>query len=360
MKKFTSLLVLCFVLAVPVESMAQKMDIDRQVDAAIKLMDDEFYAESEQLLKSAIAYDSKNYRAQYELGYLYYLKSDYAKAIKQMKKAATSPDAHGQLYQLMGNAYDLSGDAAKAIATYKEGLKKFPGYGGLYYEMATMTDDFNEALDCHESGIMADPTYLSNYYYAAALLLDSTEPVWGLMYGEIFMLLESSTDRTVKMSKAMYDAYNKYITIGETDGKRSADHSLTRTEVLYDEEDFYVPYPLVYADLMMKALPEDAVKLDLATLDKMRQAFVAGFFDPNGEVASYADEYGNVLLDHQKLIAEAGHMEAYNYWLLQQGDPEAYKAWREEHVEEFDAFVEWYNSHGLNVDMQKRYSMSHY
>ena len=56
---------------------AQDFDYSKQIDRAVRLMDAGLLTESEELLRSVLAAESRNYAATYELGYLRYLQEDY-------------------------------------------------------------------------------------------------------------------------------------------------------------------------------------------------------------------------------------------------------------------------------------------
>ncbi len=71
--------------------------------------------------------------------------------------------------------------------------------------------DYNKALTYFEKGIEVAPNYSSNYYWCARLYCNSTEEVWGMIYGEIFMNLERNSKRTAEISKLLFDTYKKEI-----------------------------------------------------------------------------------------------------------------------------------------------------
>src|SRR5690606_10686824 len=104
----------------------------------------------------------------------------------------------------------------KAIQVYEDGLKKFPLSGKLYLERGTMElkrEDLDAALKYYEMGIKVDPNFPSNYYWASRIYSYTTETVWTLIYGELFMNLERNTKRTAEISKLLYDTYVESIQI---------------------------------------------------------------------------------------------------------------------------------------------------
>lgn len=354
----------CVALALPAtETAAQDTDSGRRIDAAIRLMDDELYDESEELLQSVLAAEPDNYRALYEMGFLHYKKKDYGKAVELVTSTLRLPDVQDAAYQLLGNSYDYMGNPKKAVATYKKGLKRFPASGRLNLELGNMAynaEEFDEALACYEQGIAAEPSFPSNYFNAAALFFSSSEPIWGLLYGEIFMNLERNTGRTRTMGKALYDAYRKAVVIGEEGGTRKVNYSFTKNNtVFFGKSSYTIPFPVIYGLVVEDALPKDAVAVDVPTLDTMRRAFVAKFFDEKDD-ANYCRRYSNALYEYQHRMAREGHLEAYNYWLLRDGDPEAFDTWYESHRDAWEDFVDWFNGNRFEIDSAQRYSRQQY
>jgi hypothetical protein len=90
-------------------------------------------------------------------------------------------------------------------------------------------------------------------------------------------------------------------------------------------------------------------KINLETLNEIRQNFNLNYYS-----MEHHEDYPNVLFDYQKKIIEAGHFEAYNYWLLMKGDEDAFGKWikKKANKEKYDDFVQWYlaNSLELNSD----------
>ena len=102
-------------------------------------------------------------------------------------------DADVVCFQLGGNVYKALEEAKECEKVYKKGLKKFPNSGPLYSEYGELlwaTKDYS-AIDQWEKGIQVDPAYSGNYYNAALYYFYTKDKVWSLIYGEIFVNMES-------------------------------------------------------------------------------------------------------------------------------------------------------------------------
>lgn len=136
----------------------------------------------------------KNYLVNYEYCLPLMQKGRYYEVVNICKKLEKNPYQEDILYQLEGNAYDYSGKRKSALATYDKGLKKFPKSGKLFMEKGNiymMEEQWGAALSLYEKAIEVEPTYPSPYYRASSLYLDTNEPIWGIIYGEAFLLMES-------------------------------------------------------------------------------------------------------------------------------------------------------------------------
>lgn len=327
---------------------------------AIRLMDEGKYDESIKLLREAQKLDPDDINYPYELAYAYYAKKDYKKAKKYLEGILDHKDINDRVYQMLGNTYDNMGDSEKAIETYEAGIKLFPKSGNLYLEMGVMQmgkDDFNRALYYWEKGIEVAPGFSSNYYWAAKIYCSSTEEVWGMIYGEIFMNLERNSRRTAEISKLLYDTYKSEITFsGDTSVSVSFSQNATiNIDDLKDPGKFKLPFGVGAYEPTLSLAVISVKTIDIHTLDKIRSTFVDNYFSMGLD-----KNYPNVLFSYQKKLKEAGHLEAYNHWILMKGDEDAFDNWQAENKEKWDNFVLWFSENGLKLNDGNKFYRGQY
>lgn len=260
------------------------------------------------------------------------------------------PDVSDRVYQLLGNSYDNLGKSDKAIETYQEGLNLFPNSGPLYLEMGVVylrKEEYNKALVHHEKGIKMDPQFPSNYYWATRLYCGSTEEVWGMIYGEIFMNLERNSRRTAEISKILFDTYKSEIKFisDSTFSVSFSKNSTINIDDLQGENGLKLPFGIgVYEPtLMLSTFLEK--RIDLKSLNSIRSRFVENYYK-NGHDKSYP----NLLFTYQKKLVDNGHFEAYNHWLLMKGDENEFNNWKINNNEKWDGFIKWFNENQLEID----------
>jgi tetratricopeptide (TPR) repeat protein len=339
-------------LQISVFSQSNQEIASQKLEKAIEIMDKGNSDVAIELLKEAKQLDPDNFIYDYETGFAYYLKKDLKTAIKIFKQTFDYPNVTDQAYQMAGNLTDESGSPQKALKIYDEGIKKFPNSGRLYLEKGTVyliQKKYNEALSFYERGIKADPTFPSNYYRAALLYFSSDEKVWAMIYGEMLMNLERNTKRTAEVSKLLYDTYKSQIKIG-TD---TSYVSFSRNNTIYlDNKNFDIMNLLpfgttIYEPTLLFAL-SDEKSIDIHSLNRIRQRFI-DFYTEKG----FNKTQNKPLFEFQKMVREAGHFDAYNYWILMKGDEEAFISWKNENKEKWESFTQWFTDNSIKSCFEK-------
>ena len=165
------------------------------------------------VLTRALQKDKNSLELQKDLAMSYYLKRDYAKALEGVKSLTDRSDADIVVFQIAGNVYKALEEAKECEKVYKKGLKKFPKSGPLYSEYGELlwsTKDFS-AIDQWEKGIQLDPAYGGNYYNAALYYFYTKDKVWSLIYGEIFVNMESLSPRGIAMKQQLLSSYKEKL-----------------------------------------------------------------------------------------------------------------------------------------------------
>ncbi|MCF0211031.1 MAG: tetratricopeptide repeat protein, partial [Bacteroidales bacterium] len=231
------------------------------------------WIEAQNILKQGLREGGDTMLYSYELAWAYYSNKEYAQAIKTLAPFLNKDDSPSEIYQLLGNAYDENGNSYKAVDIYKQGLAKYPKAGNLFLEIGNIEfkkGNFKDALYWYEKGIENDPLFASNYYRAAKVFFMSTEMVWGIMYGEIFMLLSDDNERKQQMSKDLCEAY--FSCIKEIDGKPKADFN-NNIIVYSDSYERKNLFPQVYNNTMQNCL-KSVKSLNIANLINIRKSFI--------------------------------------------------------------------------------------
>jgi Tfp pilus assembly protein PilF len=272
------------------------------------------------VLTRALQQDKNNLEMQKDMVMSFYLKRDYEKALEGVKELIERPDADAVTFQIAGNVYKALEKVKECEAMYKKALKKFPKSGPLYSEYGELlwaTKNFT-AIDQWEKGIQNDPGYGGNYYNAALFYFHSKDKVWSLIYGEIFVNMESLSERGASMKQLLLRGYKEKL--------------FAEIDLLKGEEKNKSEFAKAFLTGMGKQsqLINKGITTDALTM--IRSRFILDWYQTNGTKFPYK------LFDYHRQLLQEGMFEAYNQWLF--GPSEnlaAYDNWTKAHAEQYQS-----------------------
>lgn len=273
------------------------------------------------ILTRALQKEPKNLELNKDMAMSYLFKRDFVKALEGVKVMVDRDDADVETYQIAGNVYKSLEMAKECEKMYKTALKKFPKSGPLYSEYGELLwniKDFS-AIQQWETGIKADPAYSGNYYNAALFYFYAKDKVWSLIYGEIFVNMESLSERGAAMKQLLLQGYKE---------KLFADADLMKGEEKNKSE-----FAKSFLQGMSRQSSLANKGITTETLTMIRTRFILDWY------ASNATKYPFRLFDYQRQLLTEGMFEAYNQWLF--GPSEnlaAYDNWTKTHADEYNGF----------------------
>jgi len=274
------------------------------------------------ILTRGLQMDKNNLEMRKDLAMSYYYKRDYDKALAEAKLLLDHDDADVVTYQIAGNVYKALEEVKECEKTYKNGLKKFPNSGALYSEYGELLwarKDFS-AIEQWEKGIKIDPAYSGNYYNAALFYFYTKEKVWSLVYGEIFVNMESLSDRGAAMKQLLLQGYKEKL--------------FAEANIMAGQEKNKNEFSKAFFDCMGKQSSLANHGITTETLTMIRSRFILEWFD------KYAARFPYKLFDYHRQLLQEGIFSAYNEWLF--GTVEnlaAYDNWTKTHDEEYQNFI---------------------
>jgi tetratricopeptide (TPR) repeat protein len=324
MKKLPLLFLTFFCLSF---AQAQPGDVKTMQETARTFMRSGDYDNAIIVLTRALQQDSKNLELQKDLVMSYYLKRDYAKALEGVKQLVDRDDADVMTYQIAGNVYKALEEAKDCERMYKKALKKFPESGPLlseYGEFLWAIKDFS-SIQYWEKGIKVDPGYSGNYYNAAMFYFYTKDKVWSLIYGEIFINMESLSERGAAMKELLLQGYKEKLF---ADADLMAGMERTKSEFARS---------FITSMGRQSSLANKGLNTEVLTM--IRTRFILDWY------SNYATKYPFRLFEFQRQLITEGLFNAYNQWLF--GAIEnlaAYDNWTKTHAEEFGGFTNFQKS----------------
>lgn len=272
------------------------------------------------VLSKAHDQDPNNIGVSKDLAFAYFQKSDYPKMQMVMKPLLERQDADADVFQLGGMLNRATGDTKECERIYKKGLKSFPDSGPLlndYGELLWDKQDYT-AIKQWEHGIQVDPTYTGNYYNAAKYYYFTKDKAWSLIYGELFVNMESYSRRTVEIKNVLVEGYKKLFT--DADIMKNQD---TKNE-----------FAVAFLTAMNKQAVAAKNGITPETLTMIRTRFLLDWFEKD------AAKFPFKLFDYQRQLLKEGSFNAYNQWLF--GSVQnlaAFENWTNTHAAEYKQFT---------------------
>ncbi len=111
-----------------------------------------------------------------------------------------------------------------------------------------------------------------------------------------------------------------------------------------DSKNVYISFPGVYEGCIMQPLvPMLLNKIpftcSLQQLIEIRKGQIETYY----KVTDNLYQSSMYLFEFQKQIINAGHWDAYNYFLFMDSFPQEFEEWYTTNKDSFNAFVDWYN-----------------
>jgi Tfp pilus assembly protein PilF len=294
------------------------------------------YANAVIVLTNALKKNPENLEIQKDLTFTYYLQKNYSSAVESGRKLIARKDADEQCYQILGMALKAVDEKKEEDKMYKQGIKKFPSSGELYNEYGEMllVKQDPEAIRFWEKGIEVDPNYSSNYYNACKFYYYTYDKVWSLIYGEIFINLESYSKRTPEIKSLLVDGYKKFFTDLKTPKSPQGKN----------------PFTAAYVSVMNDQSAVMSLGVTPESMSILRSKFILEWFE------KYSDKYPFRLFEYQRQLLKDGMFDAYNQWAFGASlGLTSFQTWTAQHADEYNRFINFQKGRVFKVPANQNY-----
>lgn len=285
--------------------------VDEMQDNGRAFLQQGDYSNAVLIFNKALQMQPENTGISKDLALALYLNKENTRALEIINPLLNKEGADDQCYQIAGNIYKQLNDPKECEKIYRKGIKRFPNSGPLYNdygELLLAQQDYT-AIRQWEKGIEMDPGFSKNYYNACKYYYMTTDRVWSLIYGEIFVNIEPMGGRTPEVKNILLEGYKKYFA---ESGKKATDPS--KFEQAFDET----------------LRRQDGVAssgINAETLTMIRTRFLLEWDD------HYNNQYPYKLFELHRQFLQEGLFDAYNQWLFGS-------------VQNLAAFQNWTNVNG--------------
>ncbi len=321
---------------------AQEQTVKQMQETAMGYLQRSEYDNAISTLEKARQKEPDNIEVLRDLVYSLYLKRDFAKAVEIGKQLIEKPNADQQSYQVLGLAYKAIAEYKECAKLYRTALRKFPNSGVIYNEsgeLFALDNDIEEAILQWEKGIEMDPGYSSNYYNAAMFYTNRKSWLKAAIYAELFLNLESYSQRTEDIKQQLYKAYEGLLSAAYL--QQAVDTKANST------------FEKAVRELLVKAAGKGKASPSIGDLTGFRTRFLLQWMQGNQKTFPFR------LFEQQQYLMGQGLFEAYNYWLFANSIPsDALEAWKKNHPKEDEGYKTFQQSRVFKIP-QGQYYFSH-
>jgi Tfp pilus assembly protein PilF len=314
---------------------AQEPDAETLHETAKKFMRTADWTNAILVLNKAIAKEPNSLSIKKDLALTQYYQRDFAAAKQTINQLLQREDADVQVYQIAGNIYKALDELKECGKIYRKALQSFSESGALYAEYGELLW-LQQDPDCLQqwlTGIEKDPGYSGNYYHSARARYAQGNMAWALLYGEIFINLESYSKRTAEIKALLFEAYKKYFS-----GTSIADTK--QGTFIYE-----------VATHLKKNQSVVVSGITTESLIMLRTKFLLDWQHES------LNKYPYRLFEHQLQLLKEGMFEAYNYWIFEAASNlNNYDKWTKENANAYRDFTRFQRSKVFKVPAGQHYS----
>jgi len=275
------------------------------------------YANAIIVLNKALSLQQSNIDIAKDLSLNYYFTNNTKKAMETIKPLLDREDTDDKCYQIAGDILLANDDPKECEKLYKKGIKKFPNSGSLYNELGKLmwAQKSYEAIKMWEKGIEVAPSFSKNYFNASKYYYFSTDKVWSIIYGEIFLNMEPMSTSSPEIKNILLDSYKKLFVDADVEKNKNVNS----------------PFVQAFLQTVFKQFSVISSGINTESLIMLRTRFVLDWFNDFGTKFPYR------LFDWQKQLLQEGVFEAYNQWIFTAANNlPAYQNWTTTHSSEYE------------------------
>jgi hypothetical protein len=333
----------------------------RTLERAVAAMNTKRYADAEAILRRLIKQYPRYNDARYELALALAMQRKYDEALRLSTELCDTLQPitaqREQYYQLLGDLYREQDDTTRAFEAYSIGLIRFPNSARLRVQRAVLLLEnglHDSARAEIERAIEADPSYPLSYYWGARVYRFSSEPLWAILYAEIYLNMRPNSSRADEMSAIWYNLFREIVE--QYDEKQQIElWQPTKSEMYSSAE--RLPFPEAYRTTLTECIStlrfNRDFELPIASLDTLLRCFTARW-----QSKGYDTVYTNILIARYEQLEREGLLGAYVHVLAQFGKPMQFDDYAKKNQRILRRLEQWINRHPLQITHENYMSRS--
>jgi tetratricopeptide (TPR) repeat protein len=319
-------------------------EIEQMYQQATTTLSKGNYNEALAILQRIDLMEPKNTFVKRSLAQAYQLSGAYQSSLNVHNELIQLNIADAESFRVATQAYIGLKEDKKAQKVLQDAINQFPEKGGLYYDLGNTyksQKNYEIALKYWVEGIKNDPNFHLNYYEAAIAYVQSEEPLWAIIYAEIFINKEWQTKRSEDIRILLLDAYQKFYF---TPLKQS---KIQKTNLQSEVKSFEEAVHNTLSSLFF--VVNDGINTE--NLIMLRTRFIIDWYN------KYNSTYPFSLFQQHDSYLRNGNFEAYNQWLFGKTEnPTQYESWANSFDKKIKSFQQYKTQHPLKLTLQDSYN----
>ena len=310
------------------------------INGGISLYDAGDYPGAVKKYQEALIQNPANTEALYELAMTYTAMKEYENCIKAAEKGLK---LHGKeqsiLYAVLASCYSYSNQTDKALKIFKAGLVQYPDDISLNFNISITlvnTGNAKEAKPHLKHILELQPLHTSATFVLAKVFEIEGNKIPAILTYSRYLMLDPSSARTASSAQAIIQLMKLGV---EHHGDKDTNITLNM-DAPKDEGDFgsiELFLSLAVAEAYGK---EESKNTELQRQSKALFSFFK-FLEESKEQFMMASFVWKHSAEHLFKLVEAGHMEAFTYYLLANVGTEGAVEWMKNNDEKMEALGTW-------------------
>jgi tetratricopeptide (TPR) repeat protein len=307
--------------------MASAQDASQLHETGVRYLQQSDYGNAIIVLKKAMELAPTDKEIVNDLGLAYFMAGQYKSGYDLLAPFAETKYCDDRTYVIAALCQRGGKNIKEAETVYQIGLQNFPKSGALYCDYGEFLQitrgGTDECIKLWEKGILSDPAYPGNYYNASRYYGQLDNNLWSVIYGEVFVNMESYSNRTVEIKNQLYESYKRLFAYElENISKLKGGFEKAVATTLKKQESLAIN------------------GINPETLTAIRTRFVLDWFGKNDKQFPFR------LYEHQQQLLEEGIFDAYNQWLFGSvANLNAFQNWTKTHPDEYVSFNQFQRNH---------------
>ena len=181
-----------------------------------------------------------------------------------------------------------------------------------------------------------DPGFSKNYYNACKYYYFTTDKVWSLLYGEIFLNIEPQSAMAPEIKNILLEGYKKLF-------------AEVNLEINNTDKSGFVA---AFLQTMNKESNIAALGINTESLTMIRARFILEWY------TSYSTQYPFKLFELQQQLLQEGMFDAYNQWIFTSAQNlPGYQNWTSTHTYEYNELIRFQSGRIFKIPSGQYYRL---